>query len=170
MRWSSERSRCSVTLFHTLFRWRSDIDDFFTSNLGEMIQFDKHSFHVGRFNHNLVMGSKSAHPPLDNYVGFHEWQAYPSNFWIVSCCELVNLRELVDTDTTILICVLFWVFPFRSLPYREIFPRFAHVPNTISHVTWLEILGQQQNFYTPYMCLPHSPPSCFFLKRPLLYT
>lgn len=166
MRWSSERSRCSVTLFHTLFRWRSDIDDFFTSNLGEMIQFDKHSFHVGWFNHHLVMGSKSAHPPLDNYVGFHQWQAYPSTFWIVSCCELVNLRELVDTDTTILICVLFWVFPFCSLPYREIFPG---LPNTISHVTWLEILGQQQNFYTPYVSTPFSPFLGFFKQAPPLY-
>lgn len=55
------------------------------------------------------------------------------------------------------ICVLFWVFPFRSLPYREIFPGFAHVPNTISRVTWLEILGQQQNFYTPYVSTPFSP-------------
>ena len=124
---------------------------------------------VGSTTTYIVMGSKSAHPPLDNYVGFHEWHAYPSNFWIVCCCELVNLRELVDTDTTILICVFFWVFPFRSLPYREIFSSFAHVPNTISHVTWLEILGQQQTSIL-HMCLPHSPPSWVFLNRPLTYT
>ena len=60
--------------------------------------------------------------------------------------------------------VLLWTR--RNIPYREIFPGFAHVPNTISHVTWLEILGQQQNFYTPYVSTPFSPFLFLFLTGP----